>query len=88
MLDQLLALEGQRTRALVRAELKAERKRCVECGICSFNCPIGIDIRRHVQEGRLISNDQCLACGECVSRCPRGVLNFENSGIFSLEKDE
>lgn len=85
MLQDLLNIEGQRTQALVRAQLIAEQHRCVECGICSFNCPIGIDIRRHVQDARSISDDRCLACGECVSRCPRGVLHFERSGIFSQE---
>lgn len=86
MFQGLLEFEGQRVEALVRAELQAIRLRCVECGICSFNCPVGIDIRRHVQEGLSISDDRCLACGECVSRCPRGVLHFQNSGIFSHEK--
>lgn len=86
MLEELIATEGQRTKALVHAQLVAEHGRCVECGICNYNCPIGIDIRRHVQEAISISDNRCLACGECVSRCPRGVLHFQRSAIFSHEK--
>lgn len=88
MFQDLLLLEGQRTKALVSAQLVAEHGRCVECGMCSFNCPIGIDIRRHVQQELSISDQRCLACGECVSRCPRGVLHFQRSAIFSSEKNE
>jgi ferredoxin len=85
MIQDLLDLEDQRTQALVSARLVAEHGRCVECGMCSYNCPIGFDIRKHVQQGKSISDDHCLACGECVSRCPRGVLHFERSEIFSRE---
>lgn len=50
--------------------------RCVQCGICSFHCPIGIDVRRYAWEGRPIHDNYCVTCGECVRRCPRGVLSF------------
>lgn len=85
MIQDLFTLEGQRSKALVHAQLIADHHRCVECGICSFNCPIGIDIRHHVHERISISDQHCLACGECVSRCPRSVLHFEKSHIFSQE---
>jgi ferredoxin len=50
--------------------------RCVQCGICSYNCPIGIDVRHHAWHGTPIKDSHCLSCGECVTRCPRGVLYF------------
>jgi len=56
--------------------------RCVQCGICSFNCPIGIDVRRHAWAGEAVVNSRCLTCGECVARCPRGVLRFERTELF------
>lgn len=52
-------------------------ERCVQCGICSYNCPSGIDIRKYVWQNRPIKEARCLACGQCVARCPRGVLRFE-----------
>jgi ferredoxin len=50
--------------------------RCVQCGICSFNCPIQLDVRLHALRGIPIQDSHCLTCGECVRRCPRGVLRF------------
>jgi NAD-dependent dihydropyrimidine dehydrogenase PreA subunit len=54
-----------------------EPTRCVQCGICSFNCPVGIDVRRHVWLGEPVIDGHCLTCSECVKRCPRGVLRFQ-----------
>jgi NAD-dependent dihydropyrimidine dehydrogenase PreA subunit len=51
--------------------------RCVQCGICTYNCPIGIDVRAHAWRGEPVKHSECLTCGECVARCPRGVLRFE-----------
>jgi ferredoxin len=52
--------------------------RCVQCGICNYNCPIGIDVRLHAIQGKPVHEKRCLTCGECVLRCPRGTLHFEN----------
>jgi NAD-dependent dihydropyrimidine dehydrogenase PreA subunit len=60
--------------------------RCVQCGICSYHCPIGIDVRRCAWLGEPIKDSHCLTCGECVARCPRGVLRFEKSTMF-VESD-
>jgi ferredoxin len=51
--------------------------RCVQCGVCSFNCPMAIDVRGHVWRGEPVHDGRCLTCGECVKRCPRGLLRFE-----------
>ena len=53
-----------------------DENRCVQCGICSFNCPINVDVRSHALRGLAIQESKCLTCGECVRRCPRGVLRF------------
>jgi Pyruvate/2-oxoacid:ferredoxin oxidoreductase delta subunit len=82
MLKHLFTRETQQREALVAAQVVTEPTRCVQCGICSFNCPMGIDIRQHARAGSVIRESYCLTCGECVSRCPRGVLRFEHSSIF------
>jgi len=61
----------------------ADPARCVECGICTFNCPLGTDVRGHVRLGLPVADKYCLSCGECVARCPRGTLRFEVSTMFS-----
>ena len=80
---RLLQRERQKRRAMVSAVVVAERVRCVECGICTFNCPLGIDVRTHVRLGQPVADGYCLTCGECVARCPRGTLRFEVSTVFS-----
>ena len=64
------------------AEVVSEAGRCVQCGICSFFCPISIDVRRHAWLGEPVRESHCLTCGECVARCPRGVLRFERTALF------
>lgn len=76
--------ESHRRRALVEGQVVPETARCVQCGICSYACPIGIDVRRHAWEGQPVKDSHCLTCGECVARCPRGVLSFERTNIFKL----
>ncbi|MGB5845310.1 MAG: 4Fe-4S dicluster domain-containing protein [Anaerolineales bacterium] len=77
-------LRGEATKHQTRAEgcVVPDSTRCVQCGICSYACPIGIDVRRYAWKGRSISEGYCLTCGECVARCPRGVLRFERSSLF------
>lgn len=63
-----------------------EPARCVQCGICSFYCPIEIDVRRHAWEGVPVHESYCLTCGECVVRCPRGALSFERTSLYGREE--
>jgi NAD-dependent dihydropyrimidine dehydrogenase PreA subunit len=71
---------------LVQAYVIADPARCVQCGICSYNCPIEIDVRRHAWLGEPVVDSHCLTCGECVRRCPRNVLHFERTRLFERVK--
>jgi heterodisulfide reductase subunit C len=68
---------------LSEAQVVPEAANCVQCGMCSFNCPMGIDVRAHAWRGKPIRDSHCLTCSECVKRCPRGVLRFERISLFS-----
>jgi NAD-dependent dihydropyrimidine dehydrogenase PreA subunit len=72
---------------LATGHVVPEPSRCVQCGICSFNCPIGIDVRRYAWLGQRIDDSYCLTCGECVKRCPRGVLRFERTRMFQMGEE-
>jgi heterodisulfide reductase subunit C len=74
-----------RHQALSEAQVVPDASRCVQCGICSYNCPIGIDVRAHAWRGRPIHDSHCLTCSECVNRCPRGVLAFERIALFTTK---
>ncbi len=79
MFGNMFDREKQRRHALATAQVIPESVRCVQCGICSYNCPIGIDVRMHARLGEAVIDSHCLTCGECVARCPRGVLRFDTS---------
>jgi NAD-dependent dihydropyrimidine dehydrogenase PreA subunit len=84
-LKDIFRNESTRHQAMVRGHVVPETARCVQCGICSFHCPISIDVRRHAWLGNPIKESHCLTCGECVARCPRGVLRFEQTNVFKQE---
>jgi NAD-dependent dihydropyrimidine dehydrogenase PreA subunit len=78
-------LNPTRHETLMSGHVVPDPLRCVQCGICNFNCPIDIDVRRHAWLGNHVINPRCISCGECVQRCPRGVLQFDRLKIF-MEK--
>ena len=80
--------ESSRHTALATGHVVPDSARCVQCGICSYNCPIGIDVREFVWKGDSIFDKHCLTCGECIKRCPRGVLRFERIDFSSKEIKE
>lgn len=69
-------VDVERVRLLSRGAVVAEPGRCVQCGICSHNCPNGIDVRAIARDGGIVADRRCLLCGSCVARCPRGTLSF------------
>ncbi len=73
--------EANRYRVLSSSQVVPDSYRCVQCGICSYNCPLGIDVRRFAWLGKPVIESHCITCGECVARCPRGVLHFERIEI-------
>jgi heterodisulfide reductase subunit C len=77
-----LSNESRRLRTLITGHVVPESERCIQCGICSFNCPVGIDVRLHAWLGQDIQDPACLTCGECIEHCPRAVLHFEVTDLF------
>lgn len=81
-INTLVQHERSRRQALVEGYIVPDPARCVQCGICSYNCPININVRRHAWLGEPVKDSNCLTCGQCVQRCPRGVLRFEKTNLF------
>jgi ferredoxin len=82
-LKDWIFVESTRRQVIVEGQVVPDYKRCVQCGLCSYHCPIGIDIRHYAWTGTPIKDSRCLTCGECVARCPRGVLRFEKTKMFT-----
>jgi ferredoxin-type protein NapH len=63
--------------------LVGNREGCEGCGKCSRECPMSIDVKERVQQGRLETRD-CILCGSCVDTCPRQVIRYSfSAGIHS-----
>lgn len=77
----LLDKEMRRSEALAAGRVVPDQTRCVQCGVCSYNCPVGIDVRTRAWQGIPVNESHCITCGECVARCPRGVLHLEPVGF-------
>ena len=75
-LQKLTLREASRRHALAEGQVIPEAARCIQCGICSYNCPVDIDVRFHAWRGQTVTDHRCILCGECVSRCPRGTLRI------------
>ena len=55
----------------------ADATRCVQCGICGYNCPVGIPVRDYARQGMPVDDPTCITCGQCIAVCPRGTLRWE-----------
>jgi ferredoxin len=71
-----LPTDAERVRLLAHGVVVADASRCVQCGICTHSCPVGIDVRSMAREGLAVTDRRCVLCGSCVARCPRGTLSF------------
>jgi ferredoxin len=54
-----------------------DASRCVQCGICGYNCPVGIPVRDYAHRGLPVDDPRCITCGNCINVCPRGTLRWE-----------
>ena len=57
-------------------QVNADPARCVQCGICGYNCPVGIEVRDYAWRGLNVTDPRCISCGTCIERCPRGTLRW------------
>jgi polyferredoxin len=64
-ISKLLRLPG------LKFEIKSEN--CTNCGICSKNCLMGLDVHQMVKNNNWNRNE-CIQCGQCINSCKCGVL--------------
>jgi ferredoxin len=69
------------------AHVTPDRTRCVQCGVCGYNCPVGIPVRDYARLGRIVDDVRCVQCGQCIEVCPRGTLRWSRVDS-ALSQDE
>lgn len=62
------------------ARVTPDAIRCVQCGVCGYNCPVGIPVRDYARQGRPVDLAECVQCGQCIAVCPRGTLRWARPG--------
>ena len=54
--------------------ISVKTDRCKHCNVCSYNCPMGIDVPN------MHRDPECILCGKCVNTCPEELITFEKTG--------
>jgi ferredoxin-type protein NapH len=69
---------GRKISNLVRGpalRLRADADLCTECGTCTRNCQMSLEVSQMVQAGEM-ENSECILCGQCVDGCPGQAICF------------
>ncbi len=53
--------------------LKPVKENCIECGKCTKQCPMGIDVQAMVQAENCY-HSECIMCLGCVDTCPQSAI--------------
>ncbi len=67
------------------ARVTPDQARCVQCGVCGYNCPVGIPVRDYARQGKVVDIAECVQCGQCIDVCPRGTLRWASPRPPGLE---
>lgn len=63
------------------ARVASDATRCVQCGVCGYNCPVGIPVRDYARQGLTVTDARCVQCSQCIEACPRGTLRWERQSL-------
>ena len=58
--------------------LVADATACTQCGTCTKECPMSVDVRARVADGSM-EHAECVLCGTCVDACPNQVVRYSFS---------
>jgi ferredoxin-type protein NapH len=55
--------------------LVADASACVDCKLCSRNCPMSLDVNGMVQREHM-EDAECILCGTCVDHCAKRAIRY------------
>ena len=71
-------IAGTRIQHLLRLptlHLRPAREQCVECRVCTLECPMSLDVTNLVRRGDM-RNNECILCGTCVDVCKAKAISY------------
>lgn len=70
-------------------KIQIEISKCLDCGACTKNCQMGVNIDKYIAESApAISDMNCIFCGDCVDKCPKAALRFGIGSVSEREPDD
>ncbi|MBI3176988.1 MAG: 4Fe-4S dicluster domain-containing protein [Chloroflexi bacterium] len=75
--SKVLGLARTTAPKTITGHVAADAARCVQCGVCGYNCPVGIQVRDYARQGKTVDDPRCVQCGLCIAVCPRGTLRWD-----------
>jgi NAD-dependent dihydropyrimidine dehydrogenase PreA subunit len=71
----VLGTQVQRRLRIPALHLRAAPEKCVQCHLCSANCPMSLDVTDMVRRGDM-SCSECILCGSCVDSCRARAIRY------------
>ncbi len=50
--------------------VEVDKTNCISCNVCSWNCPMGIDVPN------MNRDPECIYCGKCMDVCPKKGISY------------
>ncbi len=85
VLDRLV---GQTLPKAPTTQITTDGGRCIQCGVCSTNCPVGVNVRTFAWQGLPVTDERCTQCGLCVDVCPRRTLSWEKDPNCKMQANK
>ena len=73
-----LMVAGRKIRNMIgwaALQLTPDPSRCIDCGKCTKECPMGLDVNGMVRN-REKENADCILCANCADTCPQGAITY------------
>jgi len=51
-------------------KIKPSGNKCIKCGKCNEVCPMDVDVRKYIENGKKVTSTECVFCRNCINICP------------------
>jgi ferredoxin-type protein NapH len=52
------------------SKIKPSGNKCIKCGKCNDICPMDVDVRKYIENGKKVTSTECILCRNCINICP------------------